>query len=248
MARLTRLRRAAGRVRALPGRARAALALAVLLIVAGAVWVAVAAGGGGEGDEPAAEGGSGRQPTTTLAAGDLDVEAPDGWQEVPLPSLGVGLAVPPGWEAVVLSPEGLATLANSSPSIPGFVESATAAAEADGVFYAAGQDAEGRVSDVLLRAAPGAGVTDAAGLEDYARSLASASGRTGARVAAVEDAERPTVRLDFRVGSGDEVAEATETLVLGPRGIVWSVAVTSDDPAVHDDLADAVTGTLTLSG
>jgi hypothetical protein len=245
---MARLRAAARRVRALPGRARAALALAVLLILAGAVWIAVAAADAGDDDEPAAGGGSGRLPTTTLATGDLDVEAPDGWQVVPLPSLGVGLAVPPGWEAVVLSPEGLATLADSSPAIPGFVESATAAAGADGVFYAAGQDAEGRVSDVVLRAAPEAEVTDAAGLEDYARSLASASGRAGARVEVVDGAERPTVQLSFRVGAGDEVAEATETLVLGPRGTVWSVTLTSDDPAVHDDLADAVTGTLTLSG
>lgn len=245
---MARLRSAARRVRALPRRARAALVLAVVLVVAGVVWIAVAAAGG-DGDEPAADGGSdGRLPTTTLATGDLDVPTPDGWQAVPLPSLGVGLAVPPGWEAVVLSPDGLAALANAAPAIPDFVANANAAAAERGLLYAAGQDADGRVSDVVLRAAPQTGVTDVAGLEDEARSLASASGRTGARVEVVDGAERPTVRLDFRVGAGDEVAEGTETLVLGPKGIVWSVTVTSDDPAVHDDLAAAVTDTLTLSG
>ncbi|HKY65399.1 MAG TPA: hypothetical protein VJM49_03475, partial [Acidimicrobiales bacterium] len=189
----------------------------------------------------------GTLPTTTLATGDLDVPTPDGWQQVPLPALGVGLAVPPGWEAVVLSPDGLASLAGAAPAIPDFVENATAAATEGGLLYGAGQDAEGRVSDVLLRAAPQTGVTDAAGLEDYARTLAASGGRTGGRVEVVDGAERPAVRLDFQVGAGGEVAEGTERLVLGPNGIVWSVTVTSDDRDLHDDLASAISDTLTLA-
>ena len=53
--------------------------------------------------------------------------------------------------------------------------------------------------------------------------------------------------MRFQVGADGEVAEGTETLVLGPNGIVWSVTVTSDDPEIHDDLADSITATLTLS-
>ena len=83
--------------------------------------------------------------------------------------------------------------------------------------------------------------------EDYARTLTASGGRTGGRVEVVDGAERPTVRLDFQVGAGGEVAEGTERLVLGPNGIVWSVTVTSDDPDLHDDLASAISDTLTLA-
>jgi len=249
MARVTRLAR---RLAALPGRARAALGLAVVLAVALVAWAAVAAlGDDGAGTDDAGGDRAGdadtAMPTTTLATGGVEVDAPEGWQPIPLPELGVGLAVPPGWEAVLLSPEGLATLANASPAVPDFVDSAHAAARAGGLVYAAGEDAGGGVSDVVLRAAPGTGVTDAAGLASYAEELAAEAGRPDPRVQVVEGAAQPTVRLGFRVGGDGESAEGTETFVLGPGGIVWSLVVTSDDPEIHDDLVGAVAGTLTLA-
>jgi hypothetical protein len=243
---MARVARGARRLRALPGRAKAALALALVLIVAVVASVVVAVAGDGGGDT-AGGGSGGTLPSTTLATGDLDLQVPDGWQPIPVPALGFGLAVPPGWEAVLLSPDGLATLSGATPAIPGFVEAATAAAAGGGLVYAAGQDASGQVSDVLVRAAPQTGVTDVAGLEAYAGSLAAAAGRTDPDVEVVEDAARPTVRLRFEVGTGEERAQGTETLVLGPNGLVWSVTVTSDDPALHDDLATSITDTLTFS-
>jgi hypothetical protein len=243
---MARVARGARRLRALPGRAKAALALALVLIVAVAASVVVAVVGDGGGDT-AGGGSGGTLPSTTLATGDLDLQVPEGWQPIPVPALGFGLAVPPGWEAVLLSPDGLATLSGATPAIPGFVEAATAAAAGGGLVYAAGQDASGQVSDVLVRAAPQTGVTDVAGLEAYAGSLAAAAGRTDPDVEVVEDAARPTVRLRFEVGTGEERAQGTETLVLGPNGLVWSVTVTSDDPALHDDLATSITDTLTVS-
>lgn len=243
---MTRLAR---RLAALPPRARAALAVAVALAVALVAWAAVAAIDDGAGDEAGDQGGDAgtAMPTTTLATGGVEVDAPEGWQPIPLPELGVGLAVPPGWEAVLLSPEGLATLANAAPAVPDFVDSAHAAARAGGLVYAAGEDAGGGVSDVVLRAAPGTGVADADGLASYAEDLAAEAGRSDPRVEEVEGAARPTVRLQFRVGGDGESAEGTETLVLGPEGIVWSLVVTTDDPEVHDDLVAAVTGTLTFA-
>jgi hypothetical protein len=243
---MARVARGARRLRALPGRAKAALALALVLIVAVVASVVVAVVGDGGGDT-AGGGSGGTVPTTTLATGDLDLQVPEGWQPIPVPALGFGLAVPPGWEAVLLSPDGLATLSGATPAIPGFVEAATAATAGGGLVYAAGQDASGQVSDVLVRAAPQTGVTDVAGLEAYAGSLAAAAGRTDPDVEVVEDAARPTVRLRFEVGTGEERAQGTETLVLGPNGLVWSVTVTSDDPALHDDLATSITDTLTFS-
>jgi hypothetical protein len=244
---MARVARGTRRLRALPGRAKAALALALVLIVAVVASVVVAVVGDGGGGDTAGGGSGGTLPSTTLATGDLDLQVPEGWQPIPVPALGFGLAVPPGWEAVLLSPDGLATLSGATPAIPGFVEAATAAAAGGGLVYAAGQDASGQVSDVLVRAAPQTGVTDVAGLEAYAGSLAAAAGRTDPDVEVVEDAARPTVRLRFEVGTGEERAQGTETLVLGPNGLVWSVTVTSDDPALHDDLATSITDTLTFS-
>lgn len=253
MAVLTGARGLSRRVAALPRRARAALGLAAALAAALVVWAAWAVLAGGGGGDDAAGGAGGEPdpalPSTTLATGGIEVDAPEGWQPIPVPDLGVGLAVPPGWEATLLSPEGLATLAEASPVVPDFVENAHAAASAGGLVYAAGEDGAGGVSDVIVRAAPQTGVTDVAGLEAYAQGLAAEAGRTDPQVEVVDGAARPTVRLRFRVGGdGDgEVAEGTESLVLGPDGIVWSVVVTTDDAAMHDDLVRTVTGTLAFA-
>jgi hypothetical protein len=237
-------------LRALPGRARVALAVAVALILAGGgllVWSLV---DGGDGDTAGDDGGSGADltlPSTTLNTGGIEVPAPRGWQPVPVPDLGFGIAVPNAWETLVLSPEGLSTLADAEPAVPDFTESAHAAASRGSVLYAAGVDADDRISDLEVGGAPDSGVTDLAGLEAYARDLTRQEGRSGAQVEALPDADRPTVRLRFQVGAGDEVAEGTETLVLGPDGIVWSVIVTSDDAAIHDELTRQITGTLTFA-
>lgn len=193
-------------------------------------------------------------PTTTINTGGIEVSAPEGWLEIPLPDLSIGLAVPERWEAALLSDEVLQNLERSTPAVPGFLDAAHAAAESGSVLYAAGQDDEGRVSDLKVRAAPQSGVTDAAGLLDYARRLAADAGLAEPAIAPVEGAERPTVQVRYRSQAtspeGDEVAiEGTETLVLGPRDIVWSLIVTSEspeDPASHERLADRILDTLTL--
>ncbi len=249
---MDRVRELWRRVRALPRRARIALAAAVVLTAVAVGLLAWPAGDGGGGDDVAGDTGStvdapGSLPSTTLATGGIDIEAPDGWLEIPVPALRFGLAVPPGWEASLLSAEGLGALAGADPVVPDFVENAQAAASSAGVLYAAGLDQEGRVSDVTVRSAPQPGVTDIDGLRAYAAELAAAAGHDDPQIEVVEDAAWPTVRLRFRAGAGEEVAEGTETLVLGPDDFVWSVTVTSDDPASHDELAEQVTGTLTFA-
>jgi len=237
----------ARRLVALPWRARLALVAAVVLAVVAVLLVVLPGRGGG--DDAAGDGSPGADltlPSTTLNTGDIDVAAPDGWQPVPVPALGFGVAVPPGWEAAVLSAEGLAALGGAAPAVPGFADNAHAAAEAGGLVYAAGEDAAGGVSDLLVQAAPETGVTDAEGLAAYAEEIAADAGLADPRVAVVEGADRPTVRTDFRVGTDAEAAEATRTLVLGPDDLVWSLEVTSDDPGIHDDLVDALTATLTF--
>jgi hypothetical protein len=240
-----------------------ATALAVALV--GGLVAAAVSGIGGGGDED----DTGPATSTTMATGGIDVPAPDGWTAIPVASLGFGVAVPPGWEATVLTQEVLESLERASPQVPGFLDLAHAAAESGAVFYAAGEDDAGRLADVKVRAAPGAGVGDVAQLEDYARQLASSAGLEDAAIERVEGAERPTVRMRYRVarapaspgdgadeagsdggstttsaGAAPATAEGTETLVAGPDDIVWSVIVTSEDPAAHDDLAARLTDTL----
>ena len=243
-----------------------ATALAVALV--GGLVAAAVSGIGGGGDEDDQD-GAGPATSTTMATGGIDVPAPDGWTAIPVASLGFGVAVPPGWEATVLSEEVLESLERASPQVPGFLDLAHAAAESGAVFYAAGEDDAGRVADLKVRAAPGAGVGDVAQLEDYARQLATSAGLEDAAIERVEGAERPTVRMRYRVarapaspgdgadeagsdggstttsaGAAPATAEGTETLVAGPDDIVWSVIVTSENPAAHDDLAARLTDTL----
>lgn len=248
---MARVRDFARRVRALPLRARLALLAAVVLAVVAVLLLAWPGNGDDDdesaGDTPAGDESLSSMPSTTIATGGVEIDAPEGWQEVPVPALRFGIAVPPGWETVLLSPEGLGTLSRADPVVPGFAENARAAAEVAGVLYAAGVDEAGNVSDLTVRAAPQPEVTDLAGLQTYAEDLAAAAGRADAQVEVVEGAELPTVRLRFQVGAGEEMAEGTETLVLGPDGFVWSVTLTSDDAAIHDELAEMVTATLAFA-
>ena len=221
----------------------AALAIALVGGLVAAVVGAVGGSGDGGGDDAADDGGA-PFTSTTLDAGGIDVPAPDGWTAIPIANLGFGIAVPPGWEATVLAPEVLESLEGSSPQVPEFLDLAHAAAEAGAVFYAAGVDAAGRVADVMVRADTRAGVTDIAQLEDYARELADASGVGETPIEVVDGAEYPTVRMRYRFqAAGEPGVEGTETLVARPGGIVWSVIVTSEDPATHDALAEQITRT-----
>jgi len=224
----------------------AATALAVAVLVA-------AAPACGDDDDDASPNGT---TSTTLATGGIEVDAPAGWQKVPLPQLGLGLAIPAEWEALVLSSEGLASLAEANPAVPGFADSAHAAAAAGAVFYAAGVQADDRVTDLKIRAVPDSGVKDVADLEESARQLASEAKLANPAIEPVEGAERPTVRVRFhseasRTDPDDPEAEpttvpveGTEYLVLGPKDVVYSLIVTSEQAEGHDALAKEIFDTV----
>ncbi|HEX2562298.1 MAG TPA: hypothetical protein VHK25_00195 [Acidimicrobiales bacterium] len=225
-------------------RTRLVAAVLAVALVGGLVAAVVAAIGG---DDDASDGAS---PTsTTIDSGGIDVSAPDGWTAIPVAGLGFGIAVPPGWEAAVLAPEVLESLERSSPHVPGFLDNAHAAAEAGAVFYAAGVDEAGRVADVKVRAVPGAGIATVEQLEDFGRQLSGSAGLGEVPVEVVGDAERPTVRMRYGLGAagGSAEAQGTETLVAGPGDIVWSVIVTSEDPATHEALAERIARTLAFA-
>jgi hypothetical protein len=225
-------------------RTRLVAAILAVALVGGLVAAVVGAIGG---DDDATDGAS---PTsTTIDTGGIDVSAPDGWTAIPVAGLGFGMAVPPGWEATVLAPDVLESLERSSPQVPGFLDNAHAAADAGAVFYAAGVDEAGRVADVKVRAVPGAGISTIEQLEDFGRQVSGRAGLGDVPVEVVGDAERPTVRMRYGLGGGGGSAEArgTETLVAGPDDIVWSVIVTSEDPATHEALAEQIAGTLAFA-
>jgi hypothetical protein len=205
-------------------------------------------GGDDAGDTPA---GSQAATTTTMNTGGIEVDAPDGWTVIPVPDLGMGLAVPPGWEATLLSPEGLATLAGASPDVPDFADLAHTAASQGGLVYAAGQDQAGGISDVVVRATPQAGVATAADLATAAQQIAAQAGADPAAVQTVDGSQYPTALVPFTVGGGaagaQASAKATNMVVAGPRDILWEITVTSDDAASHDQLVDAIQKTLTFS-
>jgi hypothetical protein len=196
--------------------------------------------------------------STTLATGGIEVAAPDGWQTIPLPQLGLGLAIPAKWEALVLSTDGLASLAQANPAVPGFADAAHAAAAAGAVFYAAGVEADDRVTDLKIRAVADSGVEDVADLEESARQLTSEAKLANPTIEVVDDAKRPTVRVRFRSEASradpdDPQAEpttvpveGTEYLVLGPKDVVYSLIVTSEQADGHDALAKQIFDTLTF--
>ncbi len=189
-----------------------------------------------------------------MATGGIEVDAPDGWTAIPVPVLGFGLAVPPGWEATRLDAEGLSSTGQAEPVVPGFVAAAHSAAQSGAVFYAAGVDAEGRVADLSVRAILDSGIADTAGLESLAGQLAGERGWASPVIEPVADAARPTVEVRFQADAArandddpdqtDQVTvEGTERLVLSRGGAVYSVVLTSEDADIHDDLAAEILAT-----
>ena len=213
----------------------------------------------GKGDEAAESAEASDEPTTTtIDPGDLEIRGPNGWREIPLPTLGFGLAIPEAWEAVLLSSDGLDAVGQADPAVPGFAEAAHATAEAGGVFYAAGVESNDRVTDLKVRAATGTGITTAAGLYTYARTLADEAGLAEASIRTITDADRPTVVIRYssdveRADPDDPDAapqsvtiEGSEQLVVSPNGVVYSLIVTSENPEGHDAFANRVFSTLSF--
>ena len=233
------------------GRRHAAAALAAVVLGA-----TLGACSGDDGDDAAEDteetgGDGGDVTTTTMNTGGIEVAAPDGWQSIPAPDIGIGFAVPPGWEATLLSPEGLATLAGASPAVPGFADLAHAAAAQGGVIYAAGQDQAGGIRDVVVRATPATGVSDAETLRYAAELTAANNGTDPTRVTVVDGARWPMALVPYTLGpasgSGGRTAEARSVMVAGPGDILWEVTVAADDAASLDDLTEQIRQTLTFA-
>jgi hypothetical protein len=215
--------------------------LGVLMALGGALYLT----GADDGDDDETAGAAADVTTTTLATGDLRVSHPPGWQAVPLPSLGFGLAVPPGWEATRTDPETLAALAGGTLDNPGFVDSARNAAGSGAVLYAAAQDERGRVSDVKVQVLPRPRPTSSTELRELADGLVAALAPSTPEPVVEVSGDTATFTVD--VGSAGVSYRVTQVLRAGPDRVV-SLIITSEDAAAHDDLAASIGETLTLSG
>jgi hypothetical protein len=219
--------------------------LAVLTLALSIGAALVVAGGGGE-NAAEREGRPSDVTTTTLRAGDVAVVPPAGWLAVPLPSLGFGLAVPPGWEATRTDSGSLTALERGSLANPGFVDSARNAADAGAALYAAHQDRDGRVSDVKVQVLPRPGATSPDVLRQLADRLVAETPLAGAEVRASSGEEGPEVHIRYPIaGSPSDTGAAVGTQVLraGTDRIV-SLIVTSEDPPAHDELVRSIVKTL----
>jgi hypothetical protein len=86
---------------------------------------------------------------------------------------------------------------------------------------------------------------------DAAADAAASAAPQGAAVERTAGVAHDTVGIRFAVqatgADGEEIAaEGTQWLVQGPTA-VWSLVVTSEDPATHDDLARALLDTVVFS-
>jgi hypothetical protein len=185
-----------------------------------------------------------RQPAPRPAeTGDLDIEVPPGFTPVPLVGVGVGLAVPDGWQAVLLTDEAIARVEELG-IVPDFVEDARDAQAGGSVFYASGPGDDG-ASELELRPVPrpdgSSGPVGEAELIDLAEA-AAAEAPDGAEPEPQLDAEPPRVRIR---SSAEGATDRTQLLAAGPTS-VWSVVLTSHGADDHDRLATAIADTLTF--
>lgn len=231
---------------------------------------AVVVGAAGCGDDGGSEAGPEGEPFGVdgdFETGGIEVDAPSGWQVLPMPSLGFGLGVPESWEAVVLNEDGLRVIQNADPAVEDFAGSATAAAVAGAVFYAAGPAEAGgdAVDDLKVFADTGSGVEDVDGLQGYVEDMVAEGGvsETGDPVV-LEGAAGPTVEMRFEAtgtlathgeeaedGEDAEGAEGEDVVVHGiqrsvllPSGLVYSFIVTSEAESTIDGLAAEVLDTV----
>jgi hypothetical protein len=220
----------------------------ITAVVVVAVFAATAVGCGDDDDPDAPDPTDEAQAEVTVAphgessvplnTGDLDIDVPEGYSPIPLVSLDVGFAIPDRWQAAVLTDEAIARLEDAELA-GGFLASAKRARRAGAVFYGAGPDGSGGIADLKLQVLPGG--SDLRVLAD--RALGAAP--EGAELREELDASPPRLVIRFQVSDGTVEAEGTQVLVQG-RSDVWSLIITSEDAATHDELVTTIADTVTF--
>lgn len=215
------------------------LATGLLVALVGGVLVAAVAGGGGD-DDPVT---TTTQPVITTTSqpepitGGLEVPELPNTYAAPIPSLGFGVAVPEGWQSVVLSEEGLARIEDAVLADDAFAEAAFRVAAAGAIFYAAGVDQQGRVDSLEVQVID---VDDQGDIEALAAQIAESP--TFEEVEVVGDAERVEFAYTApNLDDEDQEIDVAGAVVLVPelaRERVWLLTITTESSTSRDALVE----------
>ena len=220
-----------------------ALALVVALLAAACT---------GEPSEPdeAAETTTANVVTTTtrqVETGAIDVPEVEDTYPVAVPSLGFGIAVPEDWQATLLSDDALRRLEGAELAEPFFLDAARNVATTGAVFYAAGVDEEGQVSELKIDVQADA-ETDLEALRRLAEDAAAAAPVDESEVVELGGGR---IRVDYRVtltsAEDGEPIEAHGSQLFVPDGErLWALIVTSEEEGVQRELLDVFQSSFVL--
>ena len=221
------------------------------MAAAGLVALATFAGACSDDDAPPAEEPAPSVESSTTrppSSGGIDVPDIPGTSAAPVPALGFGIAIPDGWQAVVLTDEALRRLEGADLARPSFLDAARKQASTGAVFYAAGVDDRDRVAELKVDVQDDA-ATDPAAVEATARAVAESGQVEEAEVITSGDGGR--VRVDYRVSlpaaEGDDTIDAYGSQLFVPDGDrLWSFIITSEDQSTQNALLDIFGASITF--
>lgn len=218
------------------GRLRAAV-LAVTIVLTGC------SDDGSGGDVSSSTTETTAEITTTTSTppetGGIDVPEVEGTYPVAVPSLGFGIAVPEDWQATLLSEDALRRLEGAQLAEPFFLQAAQNVAATGAVFYAAGVDEDGQVSELKIDVQSGAS-TDIDALRELAEEATANAELDESEVVELEGGR---IRVDYQVtlSSADdgEPIQAYGSQLFVPDGDrLFALIVTSEEEGVQRELLD----------
>ena len=233
--------------------ARKAVAVALVFGVVMATILAIVGTGDGGGDEPVADSGPTSAVTVPTTAapetGGIVVPEAPGTFPVAVPELGFGVAVPENWQATLLSPEALERIADADLDQPFFLDAATQVASTGAIFYAAGIDGQGRVSELKLDVQLDVDASPE-GVRATADAVVDSAGVPDAEVVELDGGR---VRVDFRLeqpaaDDGEPIEAFTSQLFVPDGTRLWSLIVTSEESVTQDLLVDLFDQTFVVQG
>jgi hypothetical protein len=178
----------------------------------------------------------------------LDIPELPGTAPGPLCSLGVGLALPQGWQATVLTPDALERLEDASLARPSFLDAARSVASTGAVFYAAGVADDETVSELKVDVQDDT-ATDPAAVRALAQTVVDSGQVEDATL--VEEPELDGMRVDYRVtlpsAETGELIDSYGSQLFVPDGDrLWSFIVTSEDEDTQTALLTVFTSSITF--
>ena len=202
-------------------------------------------------DAPEDVGAAPSGPAPTMPEPDtcgLDIAELPGTTPAPLCSLGVGIAIPQGWQATVLTPDALERLEDASLARPSFLDAARSVASTGAVFYAAGVADDETVSELKVDVQDDA-ATDLPAILALARSVVDSGQVEDATV--VEEPELGRVRVDYRVTfpsaeTGEPIDSHGSQLFVPDGDRLWSFIVTSEDEGTQTALLTVFASSITF--